>query len=58
MAIMIDASKIRIEFPDAGKYDDKGPRFLEELRLLREELSRPGAIKAACIHETRSYKLI
>jgi len=48
----IDVSKIRIEFPDAGKYDERDPLFLDELSLLREELSAPDAIRIICIHET------
>ena len=47
----IDLSKIKIEFPDAGKYSEEDPNFKEELRLLRKELAIPGAIKAACVHE-------
>jgi hypothetical protein len=52
----IDVLKIRVEFPNKGQYNENDPRFLEELRLLREELSVPGTIKAACIHETGHLK--
>jgi hypothetical protein len=48
----IDVSRIKIEFPNAGEYSNDDPRFVEELRLLREELAIPGEIKKACIHET------
>jgi hypothetical protein len=48
----IDISTIKIGFPNAGKYSENDPLFIEELRLLVEELSTPGRIREACVHET------
>ena len=48
---MTDVSKIKIDFPNTGQYNEDDPRFIEELGLLHADLSVPGAIKRACIHE-------
>ena len=48
---MTDITKIKIDFPNAGAYDEKDPLFIEELKLLVAELSVEGTIRACCVHE-------
>ena len=42
---------MRIDVSQIPQDKQNDPRFLEEVKSLRDELSVPGAIKAACIHE-------